>query len=351
MGKRKRSESLYASQRKLVRLPELKMVDLVRTGDELEFTYQNRTFRARVTREGYIAATTPMASTTRATVAVTADADKAAATSAGNVYTMPSNYTLDCVDTYWQTRSSSSTSTKSSGGQQEDACKTNPNGYSRVKHVPSGKTLNALRDEYMTMYAPAARTPEDLVRDIAEKSRASPAPMARTSMTRSEPQPQSPPPPPPPPSPASELAWSLAETAKHAASLLHREPLTVATLRAEGGAKGYKSVAEQLQVKLDRAMHALAVCVACIEECARAAQDLGPPVSTHAAMQAAQQLAATYSASADDDDDDSPGEHAATNKAATEGDEDEDEGSSSETSDAAQTATLQHVLERAIKRR
>ena len=175
-------EHPYAADRKRVRLADLKLVDLVRTGDDMRFTYKGRDFMAKVTREGRIAAAASPAHSR-------ADPDE---TTAGlSAYRTPSNFTLDCVDAYWYDERE-----RTGVAEVKNECRTNPSGYERIHLVRTGDTLNALRDEYMLRYTGQSRadvasvqTPDD-VNDLLEDS--------RHKRQRGDATPQTPPPLPPP---------------------------------------------------------------------------------------------------------------------------------------------------------
>jgi len=228
----RRKESEYAAQRKLVRLPELKLVDLVRTGDKLEFVYRGKKFEAAVTKEGFMKATTRMSETKRASPGEGEEG--------GPVYQRPSNFTLDCVESYWRDKNTTA----------EEACRTNPSGYERVRHVQLNKSLNELRDEYMQTFAASGqvKTPKDVSQDIAQRTLgrskrkrqqgdgdgASLASSGEGSPARAG-------------AGQEEKRLTVGEAASKAAKILTKEPITVATLRAENNVKGYKMIAERLE--------------------------------------------------------------------------------------------------------
>lgn len=108
--KTKRTESEYAAQRKQIRLPELKQVDLIKTDDSFEFVYRNTTYEARLSRESMLEPVTKLSQMSRA--------NKTA--EGAPCYQMPSNFTLDCVDSYWFDNKPT--------GEATESCKTNPSG-------------------------------------------------------------------------------------------------------------------------------------------------------------------------------------------------------------------------------
>lgn len=196
-----RRESSHASARKVIGLASLKLVDLLLTNDELYFTYNQRKFLARVTIDGFIATSTHTTHTRAARVV-----------NGESHYRMPSHFTNDCVAVYW------------SENVRDTECHTNPSGYARVYHVRTNRTLNDLRDEYMRMYPGDAEESDDssLRPDLSGKR-------ARTAE-------------PPPPS-AKELSVDVVRVINDTAN-------TVATLRVQSKAKGYKEIAHELETKL-----------------------------------------------------------------------------------------------------
>ena len=128
----KRKESTFASDRKQIHIVDLKVVDLLATGDELEFVYKGVRFVATVTVHGYIG--TPRHA--QHTLASFTDATT-------SYYHMPTNFTNDCVSVYW---------CEHADAHARNECHTNPSGYERVKHVKTARSLNELRDAYMVRY-------------------------------------------------------------------------------------------------------------------------------------------------------------------------------------------------------
>jgi hypothetical protein len=233
-----RRESGYAGDRKHVRLVELKLVDLLRTNDALEFTYKERTFKAVVSRDGRICAERHP----RHARAIEQD-------EAYSYYAMPSNFTNDCVAVYWN---------------GSDACKTNPSGYERVKHVRSDKTLNELRDEYMREHVrnrrlalsatgggsgdassdeTRARDPMAVVEAIESRAPTRSAKRRRSSAAAAA------------MDDADDVAAAAAAmtpdaTGAAVAQALNDRMSSVATVRASGRVPGYKGIADALQSKL-----------------------------------------------------------------------------------------------------
>jgi len=185
----RRRESAHANDRKHVRLAHLKLVDLIRTNDTIRFTYKERVFDGHVTIDSLLALP-------RHALHTLADRSD----DAHSYYRLPSNLTNDCLRVYYHGEPSS----------------TNPSGYERIRHVPSGKTLNELRDAYMATYDD---DDDDLSPPPPSKRRATAAPTTTPL--------------------GDECARVLADGA-----------VTIATLQAEGRVRGYKDIATALQRKL-----------------------------------------------------------------------------------------------------
>lgn len=201
--------------RKRVRLVHLKLVDFIRTNDELVFVYKGRTFSATMTRDGYIA--------TRYHAAHR----HANRTHDGlSMYVLPSNFTNDCVRAYF------------ADTPTETPSRTNPSGYERVRHVRTNKTLNELRDAYIDEFggvdddssasAPtddiAVDVPSDVMAQVHDRAAArSPA--------------------------ASSTAASLGD---RVGAVLSDGAVTIAAIRASMNetTPGYKAIAQLLERKL-----------------------------------------------------------------------------------------------------
>lgn len=251
MSKQKRTESEYAAQRKIIRLPELKCVDLIKTGDLFEFVYRGVSYKAKLTCESELQPVLPLSQMTRAT--------KTAQNTL--IYQMPSNFTLDCVDSYWYDNNK----------QADDAaktCKTNPSGYERVRHVTLNKSLNDLRDEYMRIYPNGriVKTPNEVTKTIIDKTtfRTKRKQANGTSIPLQMPQP-----------PQQSQQVPPTSAASEAAKLVETEAITVATIRAEGISKGYKAIAERLETSLGRMSRTLASYEEIIERCVEEADAVG----------------------------------------------------------------------------
>lgn len=127
----RRTESAHASARRSVSLVNLKMADLLHTGDALFMVYRGRSYRASVARDGCIEDREEPESPHRSHVtARTADG--------ACHYARPSNWTLDCVARHC--------------ANETEVVKTNPSGFERVRvERPDGTSaaLQELRDAYM----------------------------------------------------------------------------------------------------------------------------------------------------------------------------------------------------------
>lgn len=209
-----RRESAHALRRKSIRLVHLKSVDLVATDDVLRFAYKARAWAAHVTIDGYVACLRHAAHSR---------ADRQ--TGMHSMYKSPTNFTNDCVAVFWAEKRSA------------DACHTNPSGYDRVIHERSGKSLNELRDEYMTRFMDASALP------LADLLGSAPA---RTKRRLAPPAPAL-------PAAVAPLVVTGPAALGHAvAALLDDGAVSIATVRAQAPELKYKAIAEQLQAKLAR---------------------------------------------------------------------------------------------------
>lgn len=283
-------------QRKLIRLIDLKALDYVKTGDELRYTYKGRVFTATVGQCGHIVA----AAHEKHRPHTTDDAK--------SYYLRPSKFTNDCVTVYWHDLE------KSDAVRQE--CLTNPNGFERIVHVKSGRTLNELRDAYMREHvvggrqrrhvavADDVRSPEDIVGTIETKANGS----SSSSSSGSNQQPSK--------RRREDAAaaaaadeeymlvdYSVAENEEEAAreasktgadvgtdvaSLLADGNTTIATLRASGNGRAYKQIAEILQQKLAHRSRALRTLMHYVEKF----QQDSSGAETEAAREAARMIGA-----------------------------------------------------------
>ena len=137
----RRRESAYALARRRVTLADLKLVDLLRTGDALHFAYRERTFTAHVARDGCLVGE-----------------------SAATHYDRPSNWTLACVQRYW--------------GPGPRTCKTVPPGFERVTVARLGCTLAQLREHFM-------RDPQQAIDTLHLGVRAHPVPSRKRAREQS----------------------------------------------------------------------------------------------------------------------------------------------------------------------
>jgi len=253
-------------QRKRIKLIHLKAADYVATNDELEYTYKGRVFGARVGRDGHI-------------VTATHEAQKPSAVDGGHAYYVrPSAFTNDCVSVFWADES-----TKGSTRSRSE-CLTNPNGFERVVHKTSGKTLNELRDEYMQERVVQARkrrhlapadeveTPDDIVDALDAKASAPRAPSGAAALA----------------APGTgiddedymfidygdEAAAAAVDdevpaaddVGSNVAQMLADGELTIETLRASGRQSGYKQIAKVLQTKLAKRTRALRTLMQYVEK-------------------------------------------------------------------------------------
>ena len=140
------------------RLASLKLVDELRTNEQLEFVYEGRTFRAFVTRDALIGCDELEHAGRRAS------ARRGATTL---VYSSPTNFALDCVDEYWL----------ASGGRNETL--TNPNGWDRLRRARDQATLNDIRDRLVreAKYRPLVRDADESSQ-IDDSDRANPSELA-----------------------------------------------------------------------------------------------------------------------------------------------------------------------------
>ena len=217
----RRVESEHAGTRRAVHMAELKSVDLLATGDALEFTYKGVTYCGRVTRDGYI----ETARHERHALADRADDEH-------SYYRVPTNFANDCV-----------------AASSAERSLANPNGYAHVRHVRSGKALNDLRDEYLERFPHVSVQYAD---DIVEARQRS----GKRRRSKSSPHHVAPP---------SEPAALGRETAK----ILGDGAITIATLRAEDGSRKYKELAELLEQKLSQQRAVLYELLAYTERFAR----------------------------------------------------------------------------------
>ncbi len=214
---RKRVESEYATRRKNIRLSDLKLVDLLHTGDALRFVYQKTTYDASITRESYLCA-------------ATSPSDECAfkCVDGRSFYRSPTNFTLDCVAHYLHEKKPDS----------ENECHTNPSGWERIRHVRTDRSLNEVRDEYMRSYIDTQNVddPDELANVVSLKSRAA----KRRRLSRS--------------SAAQSSNASVPRDARdlgvYAAQLLSDRDVTVGTLTAKNRSRKYKQICEVLEVKV-----------------------------------------------------------------------------------------------------
>ena len=326
----KRKESDYAGDRKQVHLVDLKLVDMVKTGDELEFVYKTVTFNAHISVHGFIA--TPRCDEHKLT---TFQDDTT------SYYRMPSNFTNDCVSVFWSRYANYDARTE---------CHTNPSGYERIKHKATAQSLNQLRDLYMTTYvlaakeealgsngglgggapgvAERARLPLDIVDSIVSRApsrtttkrrRRTPTSFAKKLLDSGdvgEAEPTS-----PDYSTLGSIRRAAAEAVAKAdaaadeleareqpkdagdvgsevAHMLADGAITIATLRAGGKLRGYKQIAEALQDKLARQSKVMRTLMEFTEKFA--CESVG--AETDAARDAARMIASAIDAAADAED-------------------------------------------------
>jgi len=264
-------------QRKRIKLIHLKAADYVATDDRLEYTYKGRVFSACVGRDGHIVAAAHAAQKPSAV-----DGERA-------YYVRPSAFTNDCVSVFWADEA-----TKGSTRSRSD-CLTNPNGFERVVHKKSNKTLNELRDEYMQERVVQARkrrhlapadeveTPDEIVDALDAKVSAAPSSSASSTTARV-------------PTGAAALAApgigvddedymfidygdegaaaaaaddepaAADDVGSSVAQLLADGELTIETLRASGRQSGYKQIAKVLQTKLAKRTRALRTLMQYVEK-------------------------------------------------------------------------------------
>ncbi len=219
-GKRKKRARTHDKQhalvRKYVRLQELKLVGMLQENDEVEFSYKNAVFVAKLTKDGLLAVSDDpvhrMACGVRGSLAV---------------YDKPSNWTNDCVAKYLR------------DNRITTPCKTNPSGFERVVVRRLSKSLNTLRNEYMAQNSIGTNThvlrPEEIAVIAQRRSNSD------TSSKRFR----------------TESYDEIESTAETMAMIDH-DPCTVATLHAQGEVRGYKNIALELEQKLQLTKRALA---------------------------------------------------------------------------------------------
>jgi hypothetical protein len=137
----KRRESEYARARKRVLLVHLKTIGLVASNDALVFSYLGHAFGATLTDDAFLRTPTAAAHTA---------ADRR--TKTHSYYRQPSAFANDCVRVYWLRDAAAAADTSVSK-------KTIPNAYARIVHTRSGRTLNQLRDDFMSRYPSIAPPP------------------------------------------------------------------------------------------------------------------------------------------------------------------------------------------------
>lgn len=125
IAKTSRQISKHARARAKVRLVDLIRAGLLHAGDELVFTYRDTNFSGLVTKAGSIA-TARHAKHTRGGPASTDEV---------SVYDWPTNFAADCVSVVLQ---------------DDEKCKTNPSGFSRVRCKKTRRSLNELRSVYLS---------------------------------------------------------------------------------------------------------------------------------------------------------------------------------------------------------
>ena len=270
--RRLRTEHPYAADRKAVQVPDLKLVDMLRTGDALQFTYKDETFDAVLTAEGALR-TAKRPGQSRA-----ADGDAAGLV----LYYTPSTFTLDCVDVYWHARPDTQPSN------------TNPSGYERVHLVRTKQTLNQLRDEYMRKYAGRTRydvkAPQDVTARMSTTSSSSSSCSIADAPTQAV-------------KTARRAAGRVtlvpmpADAGTEAGKLLHHEPLSVVSTRLRGDARGYKAIAEHLEHTCGRLARTLAEYETLVRDMhGLLVHECGVPASHAVVQRAADVLAASRKA-------------------------------------------------------
>jgi hypothetical protein len=218
----RRRESRHAIKRKLLRLAHLKLVDFVRTNDTLVFPYKDTTYSAWITTEGYIATARHAAHT----LAAFSDTKT-------SYYQQPSKFTNDCVAAYWR-----------DAGRADGDCLTNPSGYERVRHVPSGKTLNELRDAYMVRYR--IGDTDELALDEPQM----PSEVAAMRVRSHHKPKQAMPSPPPPPLPPQSSIMAPETLGAELARVLGDPCISIATIQASRHVRGFKDMALALETKV-----------------------------------------------------------------------------------------------------
>ncbi len=123
----RRTVGARAAARYGLGLAELMRAGLLVAGDALSFAYGGRVHTAALTADARIACAAGDSNTT--------------------TYSAPTHWALACVDAYWRAAHAGTRPT------------TNPSGYTRVRSVRHGCTLNALRDRLLAAAPPPPPPP------------------------------------------------------------------------------------------------------------------------------------------------------------------------------------------------